>query len=104
MSDIPVDFIEILKNGKFYCPASAHHDFAHPNIRCDRCQKTKLKTSIGYNKMDICMTCVVELEKLLPCTVPSKKLKMYDKPQVKEESSESEDEEFTLMESPMFKS
>ncbi len=48
---------KIIKNGKFYCPATSHYNNSN-NIQCDRCYKNNLKTCIGYEEYDLCLECV----------------------------------------------
>jgi hypothetical protein len=48
---------EIVQKGVYYYPASSH--YVRPcTVTCDRCMRTNLEASIGYNNLDLCMICV----------------------------------------------
>jgi hypothetical protein len=68
-----MNFKEVVQNGKFYCPASLHYNKEpqQVNIVCDRCQRNGLKCSIGYENVDLCMSCadIVVEQSLIPLLV-----------------------------------
>jgi len=60
-------FSNTAKYGKYYNPASAHYG---PNtvVTCDKCQRTNLKTCVGYESYDLCLSCcetIVEIDHAL---------------------------------------
>lgn len=54
-------FEDIIKHGTYYYPAERHY-YAGCVVRCDRCNRTNLKTSIGYHEMDLCLACASQVE------------------------------------------
>lgn len=58
--------------GKYYNPASEHYKDKYPNgncvITCDNCGKSPLQSCIGYNDIDICLSCAESSE--IPKTPP----------------------------------
>ena len=50
-------FLNIIKNGKYYCPAWTHYD-KQTSVVCDRCGSTQLVVCIGWDKYDMCLKCV----------------------------------------------
>lgn len=55
----------IVKHGKYYYPAWKHYGNENNNVRCDRCNETKLKACIGYDQKDLCLSCANELTSLI---------------------------------------
>lgn len=51
----------VLKYGKFYYPATSHYNKIIIKVYCDRCYKSNLKASIGFEKKDLCLECVNEI-------------------------------------------
>ena len=61
------NYIDIYKNGTYYNPAHKHYpkqDRSQTNVVCDRCQKTNLGSSIGWQDYDLCLECTSKVEKL----------------------------------------
>ena len=54
----------VYKYGKYYNPAWTHYRRDDANVSCDRCHRTQLKVSIGWDKYDLCMDCVDKLSML----------------------------------------
>lgn len=50
------NFEEIVVNGKYYYPANSHYN-NDVTVICDRCYKSDLVSSIGYNNLDLCLKC-----------------------------------------------
>lgn len=64
--------IQICRYGKYYNPAEAHYNNGQ-SIVCDRCFKRNLHVCIGYDKYDLCLTCVEEItncKQQCPCPPP----------------------------------
>jgi hypothetical protein len=63
-------YSDIIKNGKFYFPASAHYNkpAGEVNVVCDRCQKNGLISCVGYMEYDLCMPCVETITQSKPPT------------------------------------
>ena len=47
-----------LEYGTYYYPATKHYNYASPIIYCDNCGKCNLTACIGYDKYDLCLSCV----------------------------------------------
>jgi len=58
------EFNNIIKHGTYYFPAERHY-YAGCVVRCDRCNRTNLKSSIGYHEMDLCLACASQVESLM---------------------------------------
>jgi hypothetical protein len=54
-------FSKILKYGSFYNPAWKHYGIRGSNVVCDRCKKSYLSACIGFEDVDLCLTCSDEL-------------------------------------------
>lgn len=50
------DYLDVIKNGKLYYPASSHYDMITP-VQCNRCYRNDLKICIGYLDNDLCLEC-----------------------------------------------
>lgn len=62
---------EIVQKGVYYYPATSH--YVRPcTVTCDRCMRTNLDASIGYNNLDLCMTCVATIAENLKSPVPKR--------------------------------
>jgi hypothetical protein len=48
--------LKICKHGEYYNPANQHYD--NKSVSCDRCFKKNIKVYIGYEKYDLCFSCV----------------------------------------------
>ena len=60
MSVLPINDLivkSILNRGTFYYPASAHYGGAMV-VSCDLCRRSNLTACIGFDKYDLCLTCV----------------------------------------------
>jgi len=60
MSILPINDLivkSILNRGTFYYPASAHYGGAVV-VSCDLCRRSNLTACIGFDKYDLCLTCV----------------------------------------------
>lgn len=51
-------FKTILERGELFCPATKH--FAQ-GVMCDKCNKNGLSVCIGYQTMDLCLSCANEV-------------------------------------------
>ena len=51
------EVMRIVKNGKFYNPASTHYS-SGVVVRCDYCCKNNLEMSLGYENYDLCIECL----------------------------------------------
>jgi hypothetical protein len=58
-----MDFVEIIKKGKYFCPAYKHYGRV-VNVMCDRCKRSRLRACIGHGDLDLCLECVDELTKI----------------------------------------
>ena len=69
----------IIKNGKYYNPATSHYDDDDSEVVCDKCNKSNLEVSIGYGEHDLCLKCVRNLTKIKkevkinPIIIPTKR-------------------------------
>ena len=59
-----MDFLFVLQNGSYYYPATKRYNSDEIIVTCDRCRRTDILSCLGYKNIDLCMTCVNELEKL----------------------------------------
>ena len=50
------DYLDVIKNGKLYYPASSHYDMI-TDVQCNRCYRNELKICIGYLDNDLCLEC-----------------------------------------------
>lgn len=55
-----VGYYQVIDNGTYYYPAWKHYN-RRTNVFCDRCGRQNLEAAIGYDKFDLCLTCVDEL-------------------------------------------
>ena len=65
MSQLPIDkstMLKICENGTYYNPASNHYD-GITNVVCDKCYRDNLNISIGWQSLDLCLSCVDEINK-----------------------------------------
>lgn len=70
MSNTMDNLMDVCHFGKYYDPASSHYGPGRV-VKCDRCGKTNLKVCFGYQKLDLCLTCVdVLLEQETPRDTP----------------------------------
>lgn len=52
------DYLDVIKNGKLYYPASSHYDMINDvPVQCNRCYINDLKICIGYLDKDLCLEC-----------------------------------------------
>jgi hypothetical protein len=58
-------FSRIVKSGQFYFPAYLHYGTDEINVVCDRCRKTHLNSCVGYNDLDLCLSCAGTVCELL---------------------------------------
>ncbi len=56
-------FEQICKFGTHYNPASKHYNDIQ-NVVCDRCFRENLDICIGYEKYDLCFSCVQEIVRI----------------------------------------
>lgn len=61
-------FINISQNGKYYYPATAHYKGIVSFVSCDRCDRSNLLASIGFEKYDLCMKCNSEVLQYINAT------------------------------------
>lgn len=59
-----------VKYGKYYNPAHTHYSAQYANCVCDNCGKQNLTICIGYNKCDLCFTCVEQINNSLYPDIP----------------------------------
>ena len=71
-------FKNIIKNGTFYNPAAKHYSQLFVNVVCDKCKKSNLDMSIGWENYDLCLSCANNIKKDAPFTVPDIMTKMMD--------------------------
>jgi hypothetical protein len=55
-----INYIDIIKHGKLYFPASSHYDM-NTIVVCNRCYKNDLQICIGYEDKDICLECAEKI-------------------------------------------
>lgn len=55
-------YMNIVKHGTYYNPASKHYGSVTTNVVCDRCQRTNLSVCIGWQQSDLCMRCMNDLD------------------------------------------
>lgn len=53
-------YFKVLEYGTFYYPAWKHYG-KHVTVICDRCNKSNLKSCLGYGNYDLCLSCADEL-------------------------------------------
>lgn len=68
-SSMSSQFENVIKHGTYYYPAERHY-YSGCVVRCDRCDRTNLKASIGYHEIDLCLACASQIESLLPRVNP----------------------------------
>lgn len=49
-------FVDCILYGKYYYPASSHYN-NDSIIQCDRCFRSNLHSCIGFENLDICLSC-----------------------------------------------
>lgn len=64
MSITEQDLASTYKNGQYSNPAWKRYGCIETNVICDRCRKTNLKVCVGHGKIDLCLNCVMEMQKL----------------------------------------
>jgi hypothetical protein len=57
-------FSEVVENGQFFFPAYSHYG-TKTNVVCDRCKKTNLVSCIGYDTLDLCLSCAGTVTEML---------------------------------------
>jgi hypothetical protein len=88
----------ILERGAFYYPAGLHYGNPDTAVTCDRCRRTNLRCSIGFDRFDYCLPCVETVANSLPLIVPS-----FDRPMGPMQNGPRSDSPYmTLMRSDMF--
>jgi hypothetical protein len=55
-------FIKTFLYGDYFCPASSRYD-DFVEVGCDRCSKERLICCISWKHFDLCMDCVVSIER-----------------------------------------
>ncbi len=50
-------FFDVINHGKFFFPAWKHYGNPNADVRCDRCYKSGLRCSVGYQDKDLCLDC-----------------------------------------------
>lgn len=50
-------FFPLVHNGKYFFPAWKHYGNPQTTVVCDRCLKSNLIASIGWENRDLCMNC-----------------------------------------------
>lgn len=81
MSDLPISetmMKKICKNGTYYNPASSHYG-TQSNVMCDKCYEDNLKSSIGWESYDLCLTCVDEINAKPPVKRASSRKRMHQR-------------------------
>ena len=68
-SSMNSQFENVIKHGTYYYPAERHY-YSGCVVRCDRCNRTNLKASIGYHEIDLCLACASQIESLVPRVNP----------------------------------
>lgn len=53
---------QVVTYGTYYNPAWKHYGRI-TTVRCDRCHSNPIQSCIGFDKMDLCMKCMSEVEK-----------------------------------------
>lgn len=71
------DFKTIVQKGTYYFPANKHYA-GYGHVICDRCSKTNIECSIGYQNLDMCMVCVDIISKQIANTTMSRN--QFDRP------------------------
>jgi hypothetical protein len=56
----------ILERGVFYFPAGAHYGNPVAVVTCDRCRRTNISASIGFDRYDYCLPCVEAVIAFVP--------------------------------------
>jgi hypothetical protein len=59
-----MDFEKVVKEGKYYYSASDRYGVGSIII-CDRCHIRDLKSCIGLDQLDLCLSCVDDLQTIL---------------------------------------
>lgn len=64
--DVPIDrdllsYQRVIRNGKYYYPANSQYTNSS-EVFCDRCDRGKLRACIGWNGMDLCLSCAARVE------------------------------------------
>lgn len=55
------DFENCVRYGKYFYPAVAHY-YPGSIVQCDKCLRTNLRASIGYQDIDLCLSCAMHVE------------------------------------------
>ena len=48
----------ILERGQFYFPAGTHYGNPTASVICDRCRRSGIPASVGFDRFDFCLPCV----------------------------------------------
>lgn len=62
-SPVTTSLLEVARRGTYFYPAYKHYGTV-TNVQCDRCHRTNLKSSIGFNDKDLCLKCAENLIEL----------------------------------------
>jgi hypothetical protein len=60
--------IAILERGMFYFPAGSHYGNPAAVVTCDRCRRTNISASVGFERYDYCLSCVEAVIAILPAS------------------------------------
>jgi hypothetical protein len=61
-----MSFTDVAKHGQYYNPAHKHYQHhARVNVVCDRCKKKNLDACIGYQDLDLCLSCAERVNEII---------------------------------------
>lgn len=55
------NYQEIIKYGSLFYPADKHY-YPGSVVQCDRCDRTNLRTCVGFRENDLCLSCAAQVE------------------------------------------
>jgi hypothetical protein len=56
----------VIERGVFYYPAGRHYGNPSASVVCDRCKRSGIPASIGFDRYDLCLPCVDTVATRLP--------------------------------------
>ena len=62
MKNSEKDFIKTFLYGEYFCPASSRYD-DFVEVGCDRCFKRELTCCVSWKYIDLCLECILVIEK-----------------------------------------
>ena len=61
-----MSFTDVAKHGQYYNPAHKHYQhLTRVGVVCDRCKKKNLDACIGYQDLDLCLSCAERVNEII---------------------------------------